>query len=107
MSALARFPDGLRMSEISALLKVSNGNVTGIVDRLVQDGMAVRVAVPGDKRAQIARLTRAGLVAFDGYARAHETWLDEMLGGLQGDDLAAMGRVLDRVKRHLEDKDAQ
>ena len=39
LAALYQFPKGLRMSELSGLLKVSNGNVTGIVDRLVKDGL--------------------------------------------------------------------
>jgi DNA-binding MarR family transcriptional regulator len=34
------------MSEMSGLLRVSNGNVTGIVERLVSEGLALRVAVP-------------------------------------------------------------
>jgi hypothetical protein len=38
MSALYRQPDGMLMSEISRFLMVSNGNVTGIVERLVSDG---------------------------------------------------------------------
>ena len=38
MAALYRKPDGMLMSEISRFLMVSNGNVTGIVDRLVADG---------------------------------------------------------------------
>ena len=58
MAALARYPDGLKMSDLSRYLKVSNGNVTGIVDRLVEDGLALRVAVPGDKRANLARRGR-------------------------------------------------
>ena len=33
MSALSRSESGLKMSEISKLLKVSNGNITGIVDK--------------------------------------------------------------------------
>ena len=40
MSALSRSPDGLKMSEISAMLKVSKGNITGIVDKLTDDGLA-------------------------------------------------------------------
>jgi DNA-binding MarR family transcriptional regulator len=39
---------------------VSNGNVTGIVDRLVEDGLVVRVPVEGDRRAMLVRLTRKG-----------------------------------------------
>ena len=103
MSALARFPDGLKMSEISGLLKVSNGNVTGIVDRLTQDGLALRIAVPGDRRAQLVRLTPAGRDAFAALAQAHEAWLDEMLSGLGQDDLGALGDLLDGIVGHLDE----
>ena len=48
LSALARNPAGLKMSELSNYLRVSNGNVTGIVDKLTIDGLALRVAVPTD-----------------------------------------------------------
>ena len=50
----------MRMSELSKSLMVSNGNVTGIVDRLVSEGLLVRVPVENDRRASIVRLTEAG-----------------------------------------------
>jgi DNA-binding MarR family transcriptional regulator len=68
MSALARSDNGLKMSELSGVLKVSNGNVTGIVDRLVQDGLIIRAAVEGDRRANRVRLTRKGETQFDVFA---------------------------------------
>ncbi|MEP3428629.1 MAG: MarR family transcriptional regulator [Roseibium sp.] len=82
LSALSRYPDGLKMSEISALLKVSNGNVTGIVERLVDDGLALRLAVPGDKRANRVKLTGEGQSAFSDLAAKHEYWIDELMVGL-------------------------
>lgn len=106
MSALARHPEGLRMSDISGLLKVSNGNVTGIVDRLVEDGQALRVAVPGDRRAQQVRLTPAGSRAFAEQARAHEAWLSDLISALDGSAIGALSRQLDAVTRDLEDRDA-
>ena len=54
MSALQRSPNGLKMSELSGVLKVSNGNVTGIIDRLVQEGHVERIAIKGDRRAYLA-----------------------------------------------------
>jgi DNA-binding MarR family transcriptional regulator len=45
MAALDHHSEGLKMSELSSVLKVSNGNITGIVDRLVDDGLLVRVPV--------------------------------------------------------------
>ncbi len=97
MSALSRAPDGLRMSEISALLRVSNGNVTGIVDKLTEEGLAQRIAVPGDRRATLVRLTPQGAESFARQAAAHEAWIDEMLGGLDAEALAALATGLNRL----------
>jgi len=106
MSALARFPDGLKMGQISELLRVSNGNVTGIVDRLVEDGLARRVAVEGDRRSNRVRLTEAGRRSFEALADRHEAWLNELLGALTEDEIAAMGAMLDRAAKHLEQRGA-
>ena len=102
MAALDRAPEGLRMSEISERLRVSNGNVTGIVERLVEEGLALRVAVPDDRRATRARLTPKGRDIFAVLAAAHESWIDELLGGVSGADLAALSGQIDRLMRHME-----
>src|SRR5262245_58454282 len=44
MAALARKGAGMTMTELSRWLMVSNGNVTGIFDRLEAEGMVVRLA---------------------------------------------------------------
>ncbi|MEM6824682.1 MAG: MarR family transcriptional regulator [Pseudomonadota bacterium] len=97
MSALARHPEGLKMSEISGLLRVSNGNVTGIVDRLAEERLVLRVAVPGDKRAHRVHLTQAGTELFARQAAAHELWIDGLLKTLDGTDLDAMSSLLTRL----------
>ncbi len=95
MAALARHPDGLRMSALSGVLRVSNGNVTGIVDRLVEDGLVARAAVPGDRRASLVRLTAAGREAFARQAEAHEGWVDELLGDFDAGEADALRDRLD------------
>lgn len=97
MSALYRGPGGLKMSEISERLRVSNGNITGIVDRLTDEGLVMRVTVPGDRRATRVRLTPKGRAEFARQAAAHEAWVDEMLGDLAGEELDAVMRALDRL----------
>ncbi|TFL19789.1 MarR family winged helix-turn-helix transcriptional regulator [Jannaschia formosa] len=106
MSALSRAPEGLKMSEISRSLRVSNGNITGIVDKLAEDGLALRVAVPGDRRANLVRLTPKGRTVFADQARRHESWIDGMLRGLGPEDLSGMIRHLDHLSRTLEESDA-
>jgi len=80
MAALYRKPDGMLMSEISRFLLVSNGNVTGIVDRLASDGFIVRAQRDGDRRTSFVRLTPKGRAAFADMSAAHEGWIDKLLG---------------------------
>ncbi|MFK8084205.1 MAG: MarR family winged helix-turn-helix transcriptional regulator [Granulosicoccus sp.] len=90
MAALFRFPKGLRMNELSAVLKVSNGNVTGIVDRLVNDSLVTRIAVPDDRRALRVKLTPAGKKVFLKQANKHERWVDNLLNKVSADDAELM-----------------
>lgn len=103
MSALARKPEGLKMGEISQLLRVSNGNVTVVVDKLAEEGLALRVAVPGDRRANLIRLTPRGQELFAEHAEIHESWINELLGGLNADDIDGMILRLDHLTKSLEE----
>ena len=104
MAALYRSESGLKMSELSGALRVSNGNVTGIVDRLVNDGLIVRAPVPGDRRAMVVRLTQKGREVFAGMAEAHEGWIDELLGGADADEAAALAGRLHEITKELEER---
>ena len=64
MAALARAKTGMTMTEVSRHLMVSNGNVTGIIDRLVTEGLVVRISDTQDRRATLVRLTPKGLRHF-------------------------------------------
>jgi len=97
LAALYRAEKGLNMSELSGVLKVSNGNVTGIVDRLVGDGMIVRSPVEGDRRAMIVRLTEKGRDHFSVLARAHEGWVNDLLGSLDAADADELRTLLSRI----------
>ena len=79
MAALERKPDGMTMTELSRFLMVSNGNVTGIIDRLVADKMVARQAPVDDRRVINVRLTPHGLKEFATMAKAHQGWVDGLL----------------------------
>ena len=102
MAALHRNPDGLRMSELSSVLRVSNGNVTGIVDRLVEDGQVARRRVAGDRRSSRVSLTPAGRRDFEEMARIHETWVDELLSPIGATGLETIRTRLARLDETLE-----
>lgn len=104
MAALNRHPDGLRMSDLSGVLKVSNGNVTGIVDRLAEEGLVVRVPVEGDRRAMMARLTPKGAEIFAAQAAEHEAWIDALFSELTADEARGYAARLKAMADALDNK---
>lgn len=106
MAALAHAGDGLKMSEISTQLRVSAGNITGIVDKLSEEGLAARVPMPGDRRAHLVQLTAKGKDVFAQHKAAHAGWIDEILSGLNADDIEGMILRLDYMTKFLETSDA-
>jgi DNA-binding MarR family transcriptional regulator len=97
LAALYRFEDGLKMSELSAALRVSNGNVTGIVERLVADGLVLRIPVAGDKRATLVRLSIKGRENFARMAEAHAGWVNGILQDLSNEDCEQAIGILETV----------
>lgn len=101
LAQLQREPDGLRLGELSQRLMVTKGNLTGLVDTLVEAGFVTREAVPGDRRVQNVRLTRGGSTRFAQMAKAHENWLVQFFGDLDKRTLSSLIAELDQVKRSV------
>jgi len=102
LSSLERSPDGLTMSELSNWLLVSKGNLTAVVERLIEDGMVVRLQDAGDRRVLRVRLTPEGRRQFAGMASAHERWIDHLMADLSGDDFDALLSGLQHLRRSVE-----
>lgn len=102
MAALSRHREGLKMSELSGVLRVSNGNVTGIIERLVDEGHVLRVPVAGDRRASAVRLTEQGVQEFHAQAAAHEAWIDAALSGIDAADAQDMADRLSALMKEGE-----
>jgi len=100
MAQLERHPDGLKMKELSHRLMVTGGNVTGITDQLVSEGLVERVGEDGDRRVFRVRLTERGRSSFAVMARQHEQWIVEAFDGLSPRDLDSLHRLLGKVKAH-------
>ncbi len=101
-AASVDFPRGLTMSELSRRLMVTNGNLTGLVDRLAREGLVTRVASAPDRRAQIVSLTPAGRRALDSMTPDHAEWIREMFGGLSDADRRTLDSLLGKLKRSAQ-----
>src|SRR5689334_22720590 len=101
MAQLARTRHGLRMSELSRRLMVTGGNVTGLTDQLVAEGLVVRREDRSDRRVFTVSLTPKGRRQFDAMAAEHERWIVESLGGLPAGEREALYELLGRLKPAL------
>jgi len=98
MAQLDRAPKGMTLGELSQRMMVSNGNVTGLVERLVEQGLIDRRPSEKDRRAQIVTLTAEGQRLFRAMARANANWIGEMLAELSQTDIETLLRLLGRTK---------
>jgi DNA-binding MarR family transcriptional regulator len=111
MAQLYRERDGLRLGELSKRTMVTNGNVTGLVERLEADGMVLRETPDGDRRVTVAKLTAKGEKLFTAMAAAHEGWLRDLLGDVEPKIISELwtdiGAVKASVSNHLSGTDVE
>ena len=102
MAQLERAPEGMKMKELSRRMMVTSGNITGITDQLVAEGLVERMEVQGDRRAYRVRLTTQGRTQFIEMAHQHEQWIVDAFSSLSERDVTTLHRLLGKVKEHTQ-----
>ena len=97
----------MSMTDLSRMLMVSNGNVTGIIDRLAAEKLVLREAPANDRRSYIVRLTPKGMSQFAVIAKAHESWVDGMLSDVGGAEAETLLQRLDGLAPGVRSGGAQ
>lgn len=98
--------EGMSQQDLAARLYVTKGNVSGLVDRLVEAGLVERRAIVGDRRSHALHLTPAGTdLAARGIA-AQQAYVARTLGRLDPSAIAAFDRLVQQW-RDVAREDAQ
>jgi DNA-binding MarR family transcriptional regulator len=98
LAQLDKAPNGMTLGELSQRMMVSNGNVTGLAERLVEQGLLDRRPSPNDRRAQIVSLTAEGRRTFRAMARTHEDWIAQIFAGLDAAEVETLMNLLAKTK---------
>ncbi|MEZ5500702.1 MAG: MarR family transcriptional regulator [Steroidobacteraceae bacterium] len=107
LSELDRADHPPTMSELSRELKLSNGNITGVIDRLVRMGLVERSRPDHDRRIQQIVLTSKGTKEFRRMASRHAEWVDKLLAALSQKDLQQLQALLVKVRHSIESNDSR
>lgn len=86
--------EGISQSELAERLYVTKGNVSGLVDRLVQAGLVERRAIPGDKRSYAMHLTEEGRRLAEAGMKAQRDFVAQTLGTMPAAELAELDRLV-------------
>ena len=97
LARLYRNPDGLTQGNLSRQLKVTGGNVTGLVRRLVADGLVDREMSDTDRRAFIVRLTPQGASLYLAARDRHDEMLRLWLEPVRTQELDTLKAMLSRL----------
>ncbi|NPC95862.1 MarR family winged helix-turn-helix transcriptional regulator [Nocardioides sp. zg-DK7169] len=101
--ALDHLSTGVRgPAELARLLEVSTPAATGIVDRLVGRGHAVRRAHVGDRRRTEVHMTQSGRVEVRGQLEPMLGKMRELDAEFSPEELAVVERYLRGAQRALE-----
>ena len=101
MAQLDRAEQGMTLGELSRRMMVTNGNVTGLADRLVTEGLLSRRTAENDRRTHLVQLTDEGRRQFRKMARAHERWIADLFVGLSAEDIERLMSLLGKAKESV------
>ena len=85
---------GLSQSDLAARLYVTKGNVSGLIDRLVEAGLVERRSAPGDRRSNAVFLTPEGRTAAEEGIRLQKAFVADTLGKIDPANLKLLDGIL-------------
>ena len=96
---LVAFSGELHMSTLVQRLGVSLSTVSGLVDKVVDHGLATRREDPADRRQVLVGLTPEGAAFIDRFRELNARQMRELLDALEDDELAQVRDALDHLAR--------
>jgi len=101
LAQLDRYSDGLALGQLSQNLKVSGGNVSGLVRRLLADDLISKEMSSEDRRSFIVCLTPKGAALFRKAAEAHKKHLSNRLESIPAHELETALSILRSISSRI------
>ncbi len=102
LAALEHNP-GIDQATLAGQIAYDRTTITGVIDRLVQKGLMLRLASPRDRRANVLELTDEGHRVLQGVVPAVEAAQDVMLRGLTPEEAAEFLRLFRKAISAVND----
>lgn len=94
--------EGMTFRELGEQTLITKGTLTGVIDRLEQQGLVRRVAQTDDRRCTLVQLTETGQREFEEVFPRHVMHCKQPFLDYTEADFAALERELGRLKASLD-----
>jgi len=94
--------DSVAMKELARMAGISMPTATGLVDRMVENGLVVRVDDPGDRRVVRVQLTRKAKGLRDRFRRLRGEKIDRVLSQLNNSDRRRLVEAFETIDKILQ-----
>lgn len=102
MAQLDSHPQGLSMGELSQLMMVSAGNVTGIATQLEKDHLVLRRVSKADRRSYYLSLTEKGKTLIDRMLASHREFLTKIFQQTGDNSPDAAIKLLGQLQQQIQ-----
>ncbi|HEV7920997.1 MAG TPA: MarR family transcriptional regulator [Thermoanaerobaculia bacterium] len=102
LSVLGESEQPMTLAAVARRLLVSKQNMTGMIARLEQLGLADRSDDPNDLRSSRVQLTRRGRTLVEKMRPAYEEWLASLGEEFSEKEMSGLTRTLERLIARLE-----
>jgi MarR family transcriptional regulator for hemolysin len=94
----------LPQTELARLLGIEDPSMVAMVDRMVKAGHMERQPSPTDRRVKLIHLTDGGLAVYAHLRSLADPFREELLGGVDRNQLAMMTDFLESLQAAIESK---
>ena len=99
--------EGLSQSDLAARLYVTKGNVSGLIDRLVEAGLVERRNSPDDRRSNAVFLTAIGRKLTEQGIALQKAFVTDTIGTIPQDELDRLDCLLIQWRDAVRDRKAK
>jgi DNA-binding MarR family transcriptional regulator len=99
--------DGITQQELSELLFVTKGNVCGLIDRLEERGLVVRVSDRQDRRTNHLHLTAQGKELADLAVQANEQFISDYMSVLTTEEQQTLRSLVRKLDKSIEEAELE
>ena len=90
---------GMSMGDIGEKTLITKGTLTGVVDRLIKKGLAIREVPPENRRSVVVKLTPDGEAVFKQVFPAHIADMKQHFEGFNPSELELLKILLGRLRQ--------